>query len=70
MILKACRSLKMITWFRHSRFKVPTVRSQYPFCQGDLGEVGLSSISRPKSSERNTIFVVEKTRKAWHERSC
>ena len=37
-VRRSWASDKKMKWFRHSRFKVPTTRSQYPFCHGDLAE--------------------------------
>jgi hypothetical protein len=40
-----CASPKISIRSRHSRRTVPIRRSAYPFCQGDLGEIGRSRIT-------------------------
>ena len=49
-----CAAPKISIRSRHSRRTVPIRRSAYPFCQGDLGEIGRSRIPMALSREVKT----------------
>src|SRR6201997_563430 len=59
-----CASPKISIRSRHSRRTVPIRRSAYPFCQGDLGEIGRSRIPMALSRDVKTCHGADVQGKA------